>query len=162
MKIQISSAIGTASTELAAFDASLHAAGVDNYNLIRLSSVIPPHSVVEVCDGPVNRLESEWGDKLYVVMAEYRQSAKGKEAWAGIGWVQDGTDDKGLFVEHESDNKEQVESDIRASLIDLMKTRGVDFGEIKMEVVGVTCTDKPVCALVIAQYEHEGWKSNNK
>jgi arginine decarboxylase len=162
MKIQISSATGEAFTELAAFDAALHVAGVDNYNLIRLSSVIPPKSFVEVCKGPVSRLDSVWGDKRYVVLAEYRQSIKGKDAWAGIGWVQDSEDGRGLFVEHEADNREQVEADIRASLTDLMKTRGVDFGKIKMKVTGVTCVDKPVCALVVAQYEQEGWKGSNR
>ena len=42
MKLYIAKAIGRGSTELAAFDAALVGAGVANFNLIRLSSVIPP------------------------------------------------------------------------------------------------------------------------
>ena len=49
MKLYLAKAIGRGSTELAAFDAALVGAGVANFNLIRLSSVIPPDGeVVEV------------------------------------------------------------------------------------------------------------------
>ena len=42
MRLYVAATVGQASTELAAFDAALIAAGVANFNLIRLSSVIPP------------------------------------------------------------------------------------------------------------------------
>jgi arginine decarboxylase len=42
MQIHVSSGRGEGPTPLAAFDAALRDAGVSNYNLIALSSVIPP------------------------------------------------------------------------------------------------------------------------
>ena len=42
MKIRLSSGRGEGPTPLAAFDAALLDAGVSNYNLLPLSSVIPP------------------------------------------------------------------------------------------------------------------------
>ena len=44
MQIHLASGVGSGPTELAAFDAALAAAGVANYNLLYLSSVIPPAS----------------------------------------------------------------------------------------------------------------------
>ena len=44
--IRVSHGAGTGPTRMAAFDAALHAAGVADFNLLRLSSVIPPSAVV--------------------------------------------------------------------------------------------------------------------
>jgi arginine decarboxylase len=156
MKIKISSGTGKAHTKLAAFDAALHAAGIANYNLIRLSSVIPPGSDISVVN-QITEQPGQWGDKLYVVMAEIRVDTPNMEAWAGIGWVQDKKTGKGLFVEHEGANEQTVRRDIKASLEALMGIREVSFGEINMEVIGRTCTHDPVCALVTAVYQAESW-----
>lgn len=46
--IYVTSGIGEGQTNLSAFDAALWDAGIANFNLIKLSSVIPPHSKVLV------------------------------------------------------------------------------------------------------------------
>lgn len=159
MQIQVTTGIGTGPTKLAAFDSALNDAGVANYNLIRLSSVIPPKTKIEVLEGrPAHDLPGQWGDRLYVVMAEQRVDTPNTEAWAGIGWVQDKKTGKGLFVEHEGLSEKKVRVDIRQSLTALMATRNVDFGEIQMHVVGRSCKYEPVCSLVIAVYQSQGWK----
>src|SRR5476651_1981218 len=99
MNIQISEGIGIGPTELAAFDQSLVHAGVANYNLIYLSSVLPPRSQVTVEENP-ELPKGTWGDRLYVVMAQKRISQRNQEAWAGIGWMQDPKSKQGLLVEH--------------------------------------------------------------
>lgn len=158
MKIQVSSGIGIGPTKLSAFDSALNDAGVANYNLLRLSSVIPPKSEIIIHKyGEASKISGKWGDKLYVVMAETRVDTPNVEAWAGIGWVQDNKTGKGLFVEHEGNSEEAVRRDIKQSLEALMATRNVDFGEISMNVVGRVCTHHPVCALVVAAYESDGW-----
>lgn len=158
MKIKVSSGIGTGPTSLAAFDSALNHAGVANYNLLRLSSVIPPEAQIELSDTPLKNLPGEWGDRLYVVLAEMRVDTPNNEAWAGIGWVQDEKSGKGLFVEHEGYSEKKVRDDITQSLTALMATRNVDFGSINMQVVGRTCKHEPVCALVVAVYEASGWE----
>jgi arginine decarboxylase len=159
MNIHVASGLGTGPTKLSAFDAALSVAGVANYNLIKLSSVIPTKTkiVIHDDDGKIDKLPGEWGDKLYVVMAESRVDTPNVEAWAGIGWVQDKETGRGLFVEHDGNSGEAVRRDITQSLEALMATRNIDFGEIKMKVVGKTCTHHPVCALVVAVYESQGW-----
>lgn len=157
MKIHIASGVASGPTKLAAFDAALHSAGVANFNLLPLSSVIPPRSKIIEHKERVGKIKGKWGDRLYVVKADYRTSTPGVEAWAGIGWVMDKKTGRGLFVEHEGENKEQVERQIEHSLEALKETRGMDLGEIHMKVDGILCEQDPVCALVIAVYKSESW-----
>lgn len=159
MKIQITTGLGTGPTKLAAFDSALNDAGVANYNLLRLSSVIPPASKIITKNKSLEKLPGQWGDRLYVVMAEMRVDSPNTEAWAGIGWVQDKKTGKGLFVEHEGLSEKTVRDDIHQSLTALMATRNVDFGEIHMKVVGRTCKHEPICALVVAVYQVSDWEN---
>lgn len=155
MKIYIAPGKGVGTTELGAFDAALNDSGIANFNLIRLSSVIPPNAeVVEVDSIP--KIDGEWGDRLYVVQAHYEASLPGKEAWAGVGWVIDESG-KGLFVEHEGESEEFVRTSITNTLNDLQKTRNMDFGQIYMMVAGITCEKQPVAAMVTAVYKAESW-----
>lgn len=157
MVIQIASGTGKGHTKLAAFDAALHEAGVSNYNLIKLSSIIPPGSTIKL-NSPISVQPGGWGDRLYVVMAEMRVDTPNMEAWAGIGWAQDEITGKGFFVEHEGTNEKTVRLDIKASLEAMQGLRHVDFGEIHMEVVGRACTHDPVCALTIAVFQASDWE----
>lgn len=159
MKIYVSSGVGTGETTLSAFDHALALSGVNNFNLLRLSSVIPPNAEIVVLDGEKPQFEgSTWGDKLYAVYAEMRVDTPGQEAWAGVGWVQFGDDNRGLFVEHEGHDEQSVRSDIEKTLKGLLKNRNnTSSPEIKMCVVGAKCQDQPVCALVVAAYKAESW-----
>jgi len=157
MEINITSGIGTGLTKLAAFDTALNEAGIANYNLIKLSSVIPPKSKIKMNNQVFLEKSGDWGDRLYIVMAELRVDTPNAEAWAGIGWVQDNITGKGLFVEHDGNSEETVKRDIAQSLENLMATRNVNFGPINMKVVGITCEHQPVCALVAAVYKSVNW-----
>lgn len=161
MKIYVTSGIGYGATKLAAFDEALSKSGIANFNLLRLSSVIPPNTEIVALDGSIPRYEgSEWGDRLYTVYAEMRVDTPGQEAWAGVGWVQFGDDKRGLFVEHEGHSEQEVRADIEKSLKGLLKNRNnTNDLEIKMLVIGAKCQDQPVCALVVAAYETTPWLS---
>jgi arginine decarboxylase len=163
MQIHIATGIGAGPTTLSAFDAALNDAGIANYNLLKLSSVIPPSSEVIVHDKTIDQkiMPGKWGDRLYVVMAEQRVDKPNEEAWAGIGWVQDAKTDKGLFVEHEGLSEKSVRNDITQSLNALMATRNMDLGPIHMKVVGRTCTHHPVSAMVVAVYQASSWDNKS-
>jgi arginine decarboxylase len=155
--IEVTSAIGTGATTLAAFDDALIRNGIGNFNLIRLSSVIPPGTDV-VCQETAPNVEGAWGDRLYVVMAEERVTRPGREAWACIGWVQHEESGRGLFVEHEGHSEEQLYHDLERSLTALMAARpGTTFGPIQTKVTGARCEGQPICAMVVAVYEAESW-----
>ncbi len=91
-------------------------------------------------------------------MAQQRTSVSGEMVSAGIGWVQNPVTKRGLFVEHEGHSPEEVSGLIKRSLKTLMKTRGIDFGEIHMQVVSAACDLEPVCAMAIAVYQNEAWR----
>ena len=87
LRIRIASAVGSGPTSLAAFDAALRVVGLENYNLIPLSSVIPAGAVLE--RARLSAPPGEYGDRLYVVLARHETTEIGEEAWAGLGWTQD-------------------------------------------------------------------------
>ena|SRR3990172_4230256 len=153
--INITCGTGEGQTKLSAFDAALWDAGIANFNLIKLSSIIPTDTQVKI-QHLKNNGKNGFGDKLYIVLAEKRESERGREAWAGIGWVQ-AKDGRGLFVEHEGAQQAEVARLIKETLTDMIKYRKDKFGEISCQVVGVRCEDKPVCAVVAAVYQSEGW-----
>lgn len=159
MQIQISEGLGMGPTELSAFDQALVHAGVANFNLIYLSSVLPPGSEVHFEPKPKTP-KGGWGDRLYVVMAQKRTGQRNQEAWAGIGWIQDTKTRHGLLVEHEGHSEDEVKADIEHSLTALARNRNMQFGPQQMHIVGTKCIDLPVCALVVAVFESASWESS--
>lgn len=157
-EIPITSGTGTGRTELAAFDAALFDAGIANYNLVHLSSIVPEGC--RLVRHKLDRNQMEYGFKLYVVIATAMATEVGKEGWAGLGWVvTEGVQTRGLFVEHAGSSEHEVAVAIRESLTSMVKYRPDTFGEVQQEIVGITCKGKPVCAVVAAVYQSEGWDS---
>jgi pyruvoyl-dependent arginine decarboxylase len=165
LTVTVVAGTGEGQTALSAFDAALYDAGVCDFNLLPLSSVIPPHT--EILYG--NRYETpadQFGHKLYVVKAEQRSDVPGAAVGAGIGWFQWG-DGRGCFVEHELVDFEGCRSNVEASLRkqileslrDLASTRGIPFAEeqARARVAVARVGSRPACALVLAVYEAEGW-----
>ena len=140
---------------LAAFDAALMDAGVADHNLLCLSSVIPPNAVIvrEKYRMPA----SDYGNRLYVVMSEMRQSEIGGEANAGIGWIQNNENGRGLFVELHHWDRDQLEHDLYSTLESMRGYRETMYGSVQTAIESRVCTGKPVCALVAAVYACEPW-----
>jgi arginine decarboxylase len=137
--------------------------GVCNYNLIVLSSVIPGGAEIVEIDKYSTPVE-EWGHKLYVVRADIRSDKEGEFIGAGLGWYQL-PDGRGVFVEHEEigasekEVSEKLDKDIRNTLSDLCKFRGIEVQESEFKTkVQVSQVKGPTCALVLAVYKSEGWK----
>jgi arginine decarboxylase len=149
-------ATGTGGTTLAAFHDALVAVDLGFYNLVRLSSVIPPKTSIDPT-GKAPVPVGAWGDKLYCVYAEQRATEVGEEAWAGIGWVQRLDGGGGLFVEHEGGTEQFVTNAILTSLRDLVKGREDEFSAPDFVVNGAVCTGEPICSLVLAPYETASW-----
>ena len=163
MQIQIVTSTGEGKTLLSAFDNALQNAGVSNYNLIVLSSIIPPNSTL-VRKKLYTTPPEEFGLRLYVVRAEMRSNEVGKYLAAGVGWYQL-EDGRGFFVEHETIGvtkigiQSEIEKRIHDSLFDMCAFRHVRFVNEKVQsAISVTqVQDKPACALSIAVYQAEAW-----
>lgn len=157
MKIYVTKGIGAGKTKVAAFDAALGDAGIQNYNLLYLSSVIPENTEIVISKPELKKDEHGW--KLYVVVSERKETIPGKEAWAGVGWVFYKGETKGLFVHAEGESEQETITSIQETLADMMEKRGGEYEAIQYEVAGIKCEDTPVCAIVSAVYKSEGWKN---
>lgn len=157
MQIIITSGTGEGSTPHAAFDAALIKSGIANYNLICLSSIIPVGSDIQRTKfiAPIE----EYGYRLYVVMARHDERKPGKIACAGLGWVQDKETGRGLFVEQHGTDKAEVQRATEVTLESMMSSRPYIYGQIQYEMASIECHEKPVCAVVIAVYQSQGWES---
>ena len=149
---------GSGATTLAAFDSALFDAGIANHNLLHLSSIIPEGFIPSVEKADLN-YKGGFGDKMYAVIAQQRETRKGHWAWAGLGWVATETHPrKGLFVEHSGETENEVITMINKSLTSMAAYRKETYGPIQHKTIGIACEDEPVCAVVAAIYETEGWK----
>ena len=163
MQIHIGSGIGTGPTTMAAFDSALNEVGICNYNLIYLSSIVPPKAEIVPHNGKIDiPMPGQWGDRLYVVMAQKREYKHNVEAWAGIGWIMDKKSGRGLFTEHEGGSEAFVKREIEQTLKALVRNRkqmmdDAEWGPIQMCVTGATCTKEPVCAMVAAVFQASDW-----
>jgi arginine decarboxylase len=165
MKITVAAGVGTGNTTLSAFDAALKDAGIHNYNIIRLTSVIPPGT--KVVTRKWENSPTEHGKKLYTVLSDIRSDLLGRAIAAGIGWYQI-EDGRGIFAEHtdiiESLNTKEAESNVakkvEATVRDLCAHRGYPFNikNFKKVVSSAEVKHKPTCALVAAVYESEAFK----
>lgn len=158
LTIRVSSGVGHGRTRLAAFDAALGSAGVADFNLVRLSSVIPAESTVVHVDGS-EQLQGGHGDLLYCVYADAYASSTAEWASAGLAWsARPGDGDPGLFVEHTGTSEEAVGRDLGLSIADLSRSRGGAFDERGRLLQSVQHRGAYGCALVIASYATESWE----
>jgi pyruvoyl-dependent arginine decarboxylase len=158
LNISIRTGTGSGRTLLSAFDHALMGAGVADFNLVTLSSVIPTASRIRHVDGT---LPGGHGDLLFCVRAEAFADQPGDTAWAGLGWVTDETGG-GLFVEHHGHSEDSVIEQIEHSLGDMNRTRGGGYGEVQMTLASAQCADQPVCALVLAAYRVSSWHDGSE
>ncbi len=162
MKIYLTTGVGFGKTPLSAFDSALEDAGVMNFNLITLSSVIPANTEIVYEKLPVK--DEEWGNKLYCVKAEMRSRQSGRFIGAALGWYQL-EDGRGVFVEHEetgeveSSVEADLQEEVKRSIMDLCKNRNLEFDENRMgiKIRTTQVKDLPASVIVIAAYKSEDW-----
>jgi len=154
MDIIVTYGVGEGINDLVAFDNALFCAGIANYNLIRISSIIPLHSRIKMKKFKANN--KDYGNKLYIVLSCHIVNKRNCESWAGLGWMQD-KKGKGIFVEEKGFSKKEVNERINATLIGMKSYRKVNFITEGRKVVGKKCNNFSVCTLVCAIFKNESW-----
>jgi arginine decarboxylase len=129
MEIAVAAGVGRGPTELSALDAALAGAGVANYNLVTVSSVVPADAQVRVVDRVPDRGPA--GHALTVVLAETTApptetvdpdataapvdpDATEPDLVAGLGWATG--PGPGLFYEATGDDPGTVREQLRRGL----------------------------------------------
>lgn len=114
---------GSARTELGAFDRALADAGLAEYNLVTLSSIVPAGATVR----EVARLEPDrWpvGTIVAAVSAVGTAPPDGDPVAAGLGWAIGETG--GVFAEATATGAEECRERLEARLADLREHRPID------------------------------------
>jgi arginine decarboxylase len=146
MRIHVASGVGTGPTPTAAYDAALAAAGVHNYNLVTVSSVVPADAevreVTTVPDlGPT-------GERLWVVQSR----ADGTEGTlaAGLGWATG--PGPGLFYESAGTDPAAVRERVASGLAAGRGLREWSFDDETVRVASATADGQPTCVVYVAAY----------
>jgi arginine decarboxylase len=147
---------GTGPTETAAYDAALAGAGVHDYNLVTVSSVVPADPPVEAVGtapdlGPVGEALTVVQARASVPPVEAGTRADGP-ATAAVGWARS-AEGPGVFYEASGRDPEAVRETVTAGL-----DRGCSLREWEpadREVVVRTADpapDRHTCVVVCAVY----------
>ncbi|MFX1511985.1 MAG: pyruvoyl-dependent arginine decarboxylase [Promethearchaeota archaeon] len=105
-KIFVVKGTGFGSTKKSAFDDALKSAGIENFNLIPLSSVIPPDTELEVIEKYPKTIVP--GTMQPVVMACVSSNVPDQNISAGVGWRISKENNGGIFVEVSNTEKLEV------------------------------------------------------
>ncbi|ELZ11049.1 pyruvoyl-dependent arginine decarboxylase [Halovivax asiaticus JCM 14624] len=141
----------TGPTEMAAYDAALVDAGIENYNLVAVSSVIPA-GVPVVAVGTAPDLGPA-GERLTVVEGRAR-AAGPTSVSAGLGWVESIDDGPGLFYEAAGEaDPDDVERRVREGIGAGADLREWDLGEANVHVEQARAESGAyAAAVVVAAY----------
>ena len=157
MKIVIVKGNGQGLTTKSAFDNALADAGIADYNIIKLSSIIPPNSIL-VKQRRFKQKPNTYGDRLYVVMAD-KTIIEGT-ASVGVGWTQE-ADGRGLFVEFDGANENDVKEQIFEGLGQMQARREREYKSLDYVVNTIKCKDYYACTIVVAVFKSETWGDMN-
>jgi arginine decarboxylase len=138
--IRVVRGAASAATAMASYDAALAEANVHNYNLVRVSSVVPAGATVERVDtapdlGPA-------GNRLTVVEARATVPAGAStRVCAGLGWATG--PGPGLFYEAAGDDPERVRDTVERGLAEGKRLRDwtfdtEDLALVTADVAGAT------------------------
>lgn len=147
--IRVAAGIATGPTEMASYDAALAEAGLHNYNLVPVSSVVPADASVEVVEqvpdlGPA-------GNRLTVVQSRATTTEPGRVT-AGLGWATG--PGPGLFYEEAAEaDPETIRERITRGLAAGRELRDWTFTDEHVEISSVdAAAGAHTTAVVIAAY----------
>jgi arginine decarboxylase len=150
--IHVVRGVATAATAMASYDAALAAANVHNYNLVRVSSVIPAGATVTPVEtapdlGPA-------GNRLTVVESRATAAAgTAARVCAGVGWSTG--PGPGLFYEASGDDPETVRETVERGLAEGRRLREWTFDTTEVTVATADVPDDGdsyTTAVVLAAY----------
>lgn len=138
---------GEAATRLTAFDAALAEAGVADYNLVALSSVVPPEATVAT-PGSVDDPYAV-GDPIAAVVADATGEA-GETLAAGLGWAL--SPEGGVFMESTAADEAACRADLETKLADVRSGRDWDWETTETVVCDHEVGEGVGAAVVVAVF----------
>ena len=133
MKFFLTSSVGTGGTSLTSFDNALYKSGIANYNLVKISSILPASSIL------AKHITIKEGSILYTAYASLTTKEQKQVAAAvAVGIPEDETK-IGVIMEYSGYcNKITAEKMVRAMVKESMGFRGYKIEEILSEAAEAT------------------------
>lgn len=155
MNIKVLKSSGIGKTKKTAYDDALKNVNLHNYNIITLSSVIPPGSNIDITES--FHCNFSVGDVIYAVQSKNFSSTNGSTIASGLAWCMEKNENGGIFLENKAPTKKHCEENLRDG-IDEMKENRVNMNfEDQSNVI---CIEEKVqddklyvCVLVIGVYD---------
>ena len=128
-KFKLVTGAGEGQTSLSAFDGALLAAGIGNINLIRVTSILPPHAEED------SELYIPEGSLVPTAYGEFASSNPGEiiSAAVGIGFSRDSF---GVIMEKAGvQSRKEAEEQVEIMLRDAFRQRGMTLEHTKVQGV---------------------------
>jgi len=114
-------------SSLNAYDRALLDAGIGNYNLVPVSSIIPPGAE------EIEPVELPPGSIVFVVMA--KAEGEGETISAGVAWYNSREEECGFVVEaHGNTDVEEIGRKLKSMIEDMGRARGIEVESVKMRI----------------------------
>ena len=134
---KISSGTASATQRLVSFDAALIEAGISNYNLLRVSSILPIGCI------PKDEIDKKEGSALLVAYGSISSNVPGQRiaSAVGVGIPKDKTQ-VGVIMECAAEgNAKTAEDTVREMVEQAMKNHGIPCEEIQTSSAEATVVD---------------------
>lgn len=128
-KLFLTRGVGIHKEKLTSFELALREAGIAQFNLVRVSSIFPPHCQIVSKEDGLKLLQA--GEIVFSVIAEMSSNEPGRRMAASIGVARPADHDKyGYLSEHHSYGQTEKEAgdyaeDLAATM--LATTLGINF-----------------------------------
>lgn len=122
---------GRGKTYLNAFDAALYDAGISKYNLIKVSSILPPGAKEQ------EKIELPSGSLLPIAYGNIESSEEGTLITAGVSVaIPKSEDEHGVIMEYSGYLSEEEAKKLLIQMAeDAMVMRNIPIGEIKVKTI---------------------------
>lgn len=125
-KFFLTSGVGDGQYALTSFDRALYNSKIANYNLVKISSILPPHATL------VDRIDLSEGSILHTAYARITTKSKGEHVAAAVAvGIPEDSKNIGVIMEF-SDycNKAQAEEIVKNMVLESMRLRGYAVSNI--------------------------------
>ncbi len=117
------SGVGRHEDELVSFELALRDAGIERFNLVPVSSIVPPNCRVVSKEEGLKKLSP--GEIVFCVMARCSSNAEGKEIFASVGAAfPENEETNGYIAEHSGEWYEGAEQHAKKLAEEMLKTQG--------------------------------------
>lgn len=122
---KISSGIGKSCLELVSFDNALISAGISNYNLVRVSSILPAECIHE------NKVPLKYGSILYTAYGSFSSNTSGQTIASAVCVAIPQNNEIGIIMEHAGLYSESDARSIVTSMAEeAMRNHGIPIKHI--------------------------------